>query len=398
MRFNWTAQLIFIVLLAILVWVVVFNLNYSSFRLDVPIQVVNLDETLAINENLTTLQVTARSRVLGRAKLKTSTLIGVILDFNGINSLGQHHLQPQITVHLENVQIVNYYPQVFDITLVPRVETSMELIADPIGFPASGYSLDNIGVTPQVVKVSGPSGVVNPEACAFVSISIDNKRNSFSASGQPEIRNAMGQKLANVYFSPAQVIVSVQIKKGESFKTLGFKPTFVNKLPAGYWLSIIEFDPPALTIKGDAEILESINSLVTTPIDLAGRSSDFADKVSVTIPSKTTLLGVNLINVKVKIGISSNNRQLILLPSYTNITEGLSVTSLSPPTITVILSGSSTELAELNRSNTLLDLDLRGSLSGINTIDISSDMFKIPKGVEVVNFTPQTLEITLVKN
>jgi len=398
MRFNWTTQLIFIILLAILVWVVVFNLNYNSFELDVPIQIINLDKTLAINENLTASRITVRSRVSDYAKLKTGAFINAVLDFNKVNSLGQHHLQPQITVHLKNVQIVNYRPQIFDVTLVPKVEASVKLIADPIGFPTSGYSLSNIDIVPQTIKVFGPSRIINSETCAFVSINVDKKKNSFSASGQPEIRNALGQKLANVSFLPTQVMVSVQIKKGENFKTLGLEPTFVNELPSGYWLSAIEFDPPALTIAGDAKILESINSLVTTPIDLTSRSNNFIDKVSVTVPPKTILLGMNLINVKIKIGTSSNNRQLILLPSYTNITEGFSVTSVTPPTVTVILSGSPAKLAELNRSNALLDLDLRGSLSGINTVNINSSMFKIPDGVEVASFTPQSLEITLVKN
>lgn len=398
MRFNRSAQLSGVILTAVIVWLVVFEFSYSVFSIPIPLEIVGLNQKLAIVEQLTNIEVTIRSKNFKVNKIKND--IGRIMATVDLrdNGVGEYQIEPEISSELVNAWVVDYYPKSFDLTVVPAIESRLKLIPDVLGFPAAEYSLGEINIVPDEIKVVGPSSLLSSIDTAFVPVDVSNRNQSFSVVSQPEIRDETGDRIVNFIYTPSQVTISVEIKTGASFKTVGLEPTFSGTLLPGFWIASIEFTPPALTIKGSAEEISTIESLLTTPINLSDKSSDFNDKVSVEVPIGINLLESNLVNVKVVVKSSSNNRQLVLLPSYTNITKGLSVTSVSPPTVAVILSGPPDKLTQLDRTNTLLDLDLRGSLSGTNSITLTKEMFKVPEDIEVVSFVPQTLEIILTKS
>lgn len=398
MRSAWPIQLGGVVIVASLIWLVVFSISYRSFSVLIPLEVVGLPSGLTVAESLTTVTATVRSQATQIAKVRAPGTIRAVLDLGSIATIGYYHTEPRITTELENAWVVNYHPQSFDITVVPIVQGIVELTPDVIGFPAVGYSLGEITISPASVVITGPGPVVQATSTALVPVNVNKAKMSFAASTQPEIRNAQGEKIATVAFLPSAVAVSVQVKPGESFKTVGLNPVFSGELQPGYWVALVKFEPPAVTLRGSAERLDAITSLLTTPINLSDRSADFSDKVSIEVPVGVTLVGSNLVSVSIKVRTASHNRKLVLLPSYTNITEGLSVTSLSPPTVTVILAGPPEKLSQLNRANTLLDLDLRGGLSGTNTVELAKEMFKVPDNVEVVSFQPESLEVTLTKS
>lgn len=398
MRFNWPTQLGGVIITAVIVWLVVFEFSYSVFNISVPLEIVGLDQKLAVVEKLTNIEVTIRSKNFEISKVKNNIgKVRATIDLED-NGIGEYQIEPEVGSELSDARIIDYHPKSFGITIVPAIEKRLKLIPDILGFPDAEYSLGEINIIPSEIEVVGPSNLLNLIDTAFVPINISNRKQSFSMVSQPEIRDEAGDRIANFLYTPKQVTTSVEIKAGASFKTVGLEPAFSGTLLPGFWIASVEFSPPALTIKGSAEEISVVESLLTTPINLSDQSSDFNDKVSVEVPTGVNLLEPNIINVKVVVKSSSNNRQLILLPSYTNITEGLSVTSVSPPTVTVILSGPPDKLTQLNRANTLLDLDLRGSLSGTNSIILIKEMFKVPEDIEVVSFVPQELEIILTKS
>lgn len=398
MKFNWFIQFIYIALATFLIWWVVFNLSYQVFKIDIPIKIIDLEENLAVGNHITTLDITIRTKKINLANLSKNDKLEAILDLSDIISVGLYEIVPQVIYDDKKIDLVDYSPKSVDIEIVSAETIEIELIPDIIGFPPVGFSLGEIEIVPSTVIVSGPDNLLDISSVAFVKINVDNRQKSFSVSGQPEIRDAQDNRLMNFVFSPSNVIVAVVIKAGDDLATLGLEPVFVGQLASGYWISNIIFEPPAVTIRGNAKNLEGLRYLSTSPINLDNKIDSFTDKVSIELPPGIDLLGPNVVNVKINLRTASNNRELILLPSYTNITEGFSVTLVSPSTITVNLSGSPDKLNQLSRHNTLLDLDLRGSLSGINRIELNTQMFTVPNGIEVSSFKPQVLEVTLTKN
>ena len=398
MKFNWFIQFIYIALATFLIWWVVFNLSYQVFKIDIPIKIIDLEESLAVGNHITTLDITIRTKKINLANLGNNDKLKAILDLSDIVSVGLYEIVLQVIYDDKKMDIVDYSPKSVDIEIVSAETIEMELIPDIIGFPPVGFSLGEIEIVPSTVIVSGPDNLLDISLVAIVKINVDNRQKSFSVSGQPEIRDAQDNRLMNFTFFPSNVMVTVDIKAGDDLATLGLEPVFAGQLASGYWISNIVFEPPAVTIRGNAENLEGLRYLLTSPINLDNKVDSFTDKVSIELPPGIDLLGPNVVNVKINLRTASNNRELILLPSYTNITEGFSVTLVSPSTITVNLSGLPDKLDQLNRHNTLLDLDLRGSLSGINQIELNTQMFTVPDGIEVSSFKPQMLEVTLTKN
>lgn len=398
MKINRFVQFIYIALATFLIWWVVFNLNYQVYKIDVPIKIANLEENLAISNHITTVSVTIRTKKINLSDFNKNNKLEVLLDFDNITSTGLYEIEPEIIYDNKTIDLVSYSPEFINTEIVLAKITKIELIPDIVGFPPVGFSLGQVEITPATITVSGPSNLLDNLTKAFVKINVDNRQKSFSVSGQPEIRDASGNKLMNFIFSPSNVTTTVEIETGDNLATLGLEPIFTGQLASGYWISNIIFEPPAVTIRGNIKNLEGLKYLLTSPININNKTDDFTDKVSIELPNGVSLLGPNIVNVKINLRTASNSRQLILLPSYTNITEGFAVTFISPSTVTVNLSGSIDKLDQLNRSNILLDLDLRGSLSGINRIELNAQMFTVPDGVAISSFKPQVIEVTLAKN
>ena len=398
MRPSWQTQFGALIFVAILLWLAAFGISYQSFNVELHPEITNLSAGLAVAVSPAAITATVRARVGAAYRLKSNGAITAELDLSRASSEGSFTIKPNITVHLRDAWLVSAEPETVKVKLVPAVTRAINLVAEPVGFPAAGFSLGDLAVNPATVDITGPAGVVSAVSEAKVPVNVKRRNSSFTAFGQPQLTDVDGQPLANVIFSPNQVSVAVTIKAGDNFKTVGLVPTFTGTLAPGYWVSYVEFEPPTLTLRGSAEKLATIDHLQTTNIKLADRSADFTDKVSAELPAGVVLVTPNLVNVKIRVAMSANNRTLVLIPSYANVTEGLSVTSVTPPTISVVLSGPADKLASLSRADVSVALDLRGLLSGSNMVNLTKEMFTAPEGVEVISFEPAVLEVSLTKS
>jgi hypothetical protein len=61
----------------------------------------------------------------------------------------------------------------------------------------------------------------------------------------------------------------------------------------------------------------------------------------------------------------------------------------------VVVSGAPEAINRLQRDDVVLELDLRGTLSGANLLTVTAAMFKTSAGISVASFTPATVEVVL---
>ncbi len=397
MKLTPLAQLGFLIPVAVLIWLAVFSLSYHSFILDIPLEIKGLRSGLAIEENLTTVSATVRAKNIAYYQLRTSQPTQAVIDLSFVQNPGSYNVKPQLTLTVHDVWLVSYSPEVIAIDVVPAISSTVPVIVDPQGFPANGYALGDIVVSPDRVAIIGPANLVNTVQQAYVVANVASKQNSFVAKGVPEVRDTEGHRLSNVRFNPNEVDVSVTIVKGEMFKTVGLVPTFSGALPAGYWISEIKFDPPAVTLRSSVKRLDAISGVKTTAINLTGKTADFSDQLGLEIPLGVSLVGENLVNVTVKIGSSPFNRKLVVVPHGINVTPGFKVVSMSPATVSVTLAGPAEDLNKADRNTVVLDLDLREATSGDNEIKLKLEMFRVPEGLSIISFDPLSLQVSLTK-
>lgn len=397
MKLTPIIQLGLLIPVAVLIWLATFALSYHSFTLDIPLTVKNLKSGLAIEEDLTTVNTTIRAKNVAYYQLRTSKTAEAVIDLSFIDGTGNYNVKPQITFDVNDVWLVRYAPDIISISIVPAVSAALPIIVDPVGFPANGYALDDITASPTQVTIIGSASIVNTVQQAYVVVNVAGKQNSYSAKGTPEIRNTAGYKLSNVRFSPATVSVNVVIVKGEIFKTVGLNPVFSGVLPSGYWISEVQFNPPAVTLKSSVKRLDGVNSIKTTAINLVGKTTDFSDELGLEIPTGVSLVGDKLVKVTVKLTNSPFNRKIVLVPNAINLGPNLKVASIFPATVDVMLSGPTDKLDTVDRKTVSLQLDVRSATSGDNTIKITKEMFRLPEGVSVISFEPASLGVALTK-
>lgn len=396
-KINPAAPLVALIPLAVLIWLGAASLNYHSFVIDVPLAIGGLKSDLAVTENLSTISAIIRAKNLTYYRLVRSSQLKATLDLNMIQTPGNYNVKPQIILDAKDAWLVSYTPEIIPISVVPAVSVSVGLAVDLQGFPANGYALGDLAVNPATVTMIGPASLVSTINQAYVVVNVNGKQSSFIVKGEPEVRDAAGHKLVNVRFNPSAVNVSVEMVKGEMFKTVGLVPVFSGSLSAGYWISEIQFTPPAVTLRSSVKRLNTVTGVKTTAIDLVGKTADFSDQVGLEIPAGVSLVGENLITVQVKLGVSPFNKQMVLTPKYVNVTPGFKVVSVSPSTVRVTLTGPAEDLNKIDRKNVVLELDLRSTTSGDNTVNIDKNMFRVPEKISVLSFDPPTFQVTLTK-
>lgn len=397
MKITPLAQLGLLIPVAVLIWFAAFALSYHTFTLDVPIKIVGLKSSLAIVQDITTLPITLRAKNISYYQLRTFQQPKAELDVSFIADIGNYSVKPKVELVASDVWLVGYQPELFSITVTNAVRGLVALDIDVTGFPANGYALDDVSVAPLQVQMIGADRLINTIQKAYVVIDVSKKQSSFIAKAYPEVRDSEGNKLANIKFDPPEVNVSVTITKGEMFKTVGLTPQFSGKLPDGYWISGVQFDPPAITLKSSVKRLEVIDSISTTAINLSNRINTFSDQVGLEIPSGISIDGNKLIKVTVQINNSPFTRRLVLTPKYLNIPPGLKVVSTSPANVSVVLSGPSDKLDAIDPSTARLEIDIRSTTSGDNTIKIDQNMFRLSDGIKVVSFEPTSINVALTK-
>jgi len=391
------AQLGLLIPVAVLIWFAVFVLSYHIFTLDVPIKIIGLKPGLTIVQDITILPVTLRVKNISYYQLRTFQQPVAQLDVSFVSDPGNYNIKPTVELDASDVWLVGYRPELINIDIAHAVRAPVSLDVDVMGFPANGYALDEVSVAPLQVQMIGADRLISTIQKAYVVINVSKKQSSFVAKAYPEVRDSKGNKLANIKFDPSEVTVSATINKGEMFKTIGLTPQFTGKLPAGYWISIVQFDPPAVTLKSSVKRLENINSIQTTAINLANRINTFSDEVGLEIPAGVSVEGNKLVKITIQINNSPFSRRMVLTPNYLNVSPGLKVVSTSPSTVSVVLSGPSDKLDTIDPNKARLEIDIRSATSGDNTVKIEQSMFKLAEGIKVISFEPTSINVALTK-
>jgi YbbR domain-containing protein len=152
-----------------------------------------------------------------------------------------------------------------------------------------------------------------------------------------------------------------------------------------------------VTVKGNQRILDTLESIPTTPINLDGKRKTFNEQVAVDLPDGITLVGENVVLAEVLVALTTGTRQISVVPQYVNVAEGMSVTTVLPESVAVTVTGDPRVINKIGKRDIKLNLDLSGLLSGSNPVTITESQFTLPAGTSLASFSPASLEVVLVR-
>lgn len=222
------------------------------------------------------------------------------------------------------------------------------------------------------VQVSGASNRVSEIVAVRGDIDLSQQRASFEADIPLIAVNADGETIDGVTVTPRTTRVTVALIQREDVQQLPIRPNLlVTTLPPNYRLESIRYEPQTIFISGSPIALRAVGSaLDTEPINLAGRTETFTINVPLALPSDELIIlsEDNFVTVTVGISPQTSVLQIDDVPVTIIGLDPIYTAQISPPSISVLLSGAIGELDGLTSADLEAVVDVNNLTVGTHEL------------------------------
>ena len=166
------------------------------------------------------------------------------------------------------------------------------------GSPEKGYVVQNLTVTPNVLKVSGPESIVSQIDRVVASVNVSNITSSISDSVIPQLYDKNGEAMdtTRLNLNLSSVVVRAEIS---SVKEVGLTVESSGTPAEGYEVTDIMYSPDQIEVMGDTAALNTLTT-ITIPSEVLD-VTDATEDVSVVIDITAYLPdGISLVDTKQK--------------------------------------------------------------------------------------------------
>lgn len=318
--------------------------------------------------------------------------IRAVLDLSGLGA-GEHQLNLQIQVAERPVRIVAATPSTVMVTLEPLVTRTLPVQTTISGQPAIGYQPGDISIDPKQVVLAGPQSVVNRVTHAQVGINIAGIREGFDQSVPIQALDQNNVPVPNLTIQPDAAHVTLPVTRQGGFRDLAVKVIVRGQVASGYRLDSISVSPPVVTVySSNPDLVNALPGVVETqPLDLQAAKDNVTLRVPLNLPGGVSAVGEQ--TVVIQAGISPIQSSLTLTGQRVEIAglpENLDA-QVSPATVDVILSGPLPVLNSLSRQDVHVIVDVTGRAPG--SYQLTPTVQTLASGVSVESLLPGTVEV-----
>jgi YbbR domain-containing protein len=300
-----------------------------------------------------------------------------------------------LQVEAQPVRIISVTPKSFELVLEPQVTRSLAIELTLTGNPATGYQVQAATLEPDQVVISGAESLVSQVEKVQATIDLTNARQNISASIPLEVLDVSGKVISGVTVLPGNVQVSVPVVQQGGYRDLAVKVMTVGNPASGYSLTSVAAFPPIVTVySANADTVDSMPGFVeTSSLDLSGAQADIEKQLGIDLPPGVTLIGEQSVTVRVGIAPIESSRTISYRPvEMVGLAPGLAA-HLSPQTVDVIISGPLPVLDSLAIGDVHVQMDLTGLAPG--TYQLTPKVSIVAKGITVESILPGTVEVII---
>ena len=267
--------------------------------------------------------------------------------------------------------------------------------AKATGTVADGYALGDLEVTaPNVLKVSGPKSIVEKITSAVATIDVSGMfKSGTTYKVKPVLYDADGNEVDETRLtkSDSTVIVSAEILNTKEV-AIAVKPEGNPK--NGYTITSISSEPTTILLKGNKEVLNSINSIEIPDelISVQGKDKDVKVTIDVSeyIPEGVTLVYAEDSTIEITVSIGKIREKVFSVSSENIIVTGLSTHSnleFELSSVAVHVSGLEEDILALNSGNIYGSIDVTHLPVGIHEVDLILDLDESKYSYQTVKVT-----------
>lgn len=381
--------------LSFTLWVLIVNQQNPEVTTElgtlIPVEAINTPPDLLRGSDLPQVRLTITTSQDYLLKVVPDKLKAWVDLSNGTRGAREYPIQVQSSD--PKVKIVSANPSAVTVRLDPVARKEVPVRAIVTGTLPEGYSTNNQQprATPERVTVSGAQTLVDSVEEADVIVRIDGARANISQSVRPQPMNGQGVEVRDVTVTPSTVLVELAVTRQTSTKVVPLRPQLVGTVRAGYQIVSSDVNPPAIAVIGDPSVVDGLDALNTSPVDVRNASSDIVQQVDVSLPPGVSMSRPERPTVHVGITPIEGSQTIRVGPVAQNVPEGLEA-SFNRTSVNVQVAGPEPALATLRPEDIHVTVDLADAVAGTRTV---TPTVTVPSPSRVTAVDPPQLEVTL---
>jgi YbbR domain-containing protein len=388
--------------LALIVWVTAVTAanpdETQTYPNPISIEFIGQDPSIVMTGTVTRqVQVTLRApHSIWQSLLSGEVPIHAIVDLTGMKA-GTRSVEVQIQIATQPVRIISVSPRRFDLSLEQLVTTTLPVDLSLVGQPAIGYKAGEVVLDPATVVISGPESFVSQVKHIRANLDVTNARQNIEAALAIHAVTESGSAVAGISVQPDTIQASLPIAQQGGYRDLAVKVMISGKLASGYRLTNIIAAPLTVTVYSvDIPLIESLPGYVeTATLDLSGASSNIINQLPLNLPKGVLLVGDQAVSVQIEVVPIEDSRPVAFRQvEVIGLGPGLKA-DISPTTVDVILGGPLPVLNALQPADIHVRVDLTGLAAG--TYQLVPAVVVVEQGVTVQSILPGTVEVIISK-
>ena len=380
------------VLIAILIWVIVANVNdpIVSETYDVPVTIINGAYIESIGKTYRVLEEGQKVKVT--LKGKSSVVKNRQSDIEAVADLTQivdMDAEPYVMVPvIENIagaqaDSVTVAPQTIKIVLEEMASQEFIIGFDIMNAPESKYRVGEVTATPEKVKIMGPASVIQKIDHVIAKVDVAGKTEDTKNSSDLIIYDKNQEVLthttmSSLKFDIGEPTVDVNVDLWRVVPEVGITVNYSGNPRTGYQVSELSSTPSQISIAGTEEAIallkENDNTIVipASEVDINGAASDVETKVDLAqfLPEGTKMASdISTVIVTVSI-LPLGSEQFEILTKDIEI-SGLSdryTVTYETDEVIARVRGEEQLLAAINESVMKPRIDLNGQTIGTHKV------------------------------
>lgn len=388
---------------AIILWLIVYNINdpeskkYFTIAVNVQNQeaVTNLNKCYQIAEgsNSVTFMVVAKRSVMNELTATNFSAVADMARMTMNESETEGEIPIEISVNKNSVRI-DSATKYFKVKLETLMSKQLSVKAESKGIVADGFALGNVYVNnPSVIKVSGPASTVERVSEVVATIDVSGMTMDMNDNVRPELLDKNGKKIDATRLTLSNDTINV-VATILNKKTVGFKLATNGTVAENYHVVSITAEPKEIEIMGSPEDLNEITS-VTIPssaLNVAGATGNITTTVDLRqyLPEGVDVVSPEYATVKITVQIESNSATSYNLSASNIAINGLAdglEAKISTSNVSVKISGTDGDVAELSNITLKGSINLSGLSVGTHTVPVTVDVDNTKYKVSTVQVT-----------
>ena len=391
---NWPAKIICL-LLALGLWFYIANEGFQLQKVagGVPLETANLDDSLAVTEDLGTVQLSVRPQQ-GLRKSISPDSFEAYVDLEGLG-IGAYELPVKVSSSDTEIQVLEIVPSKVKVTLDRKITKTFSVTAKVEGQIGTGYLVGDSKVSPAEVVVSGAEGLVGSISTVVADVKLVGELSEIRKTVELKAVSSTGQVIKNVTIEPKTAEIMIGVSQEADVKTVGVKVKTINQSKDGYFIKSLTANPSTVVLRGRREVLQPIEYVETKEVDLKDLTASTERNAGLILPADVTLDGSETVKISIVIDSNESTRGMNGIFEFRNLGGNLKIDSFSPTKAAVTVKGKAGRLSSLTERDVRVIVDLAGKGEGTFTIGLNKNNVNLPDEVSLESLDAKEIQVVI---